>query len=124
MTSKKRHMLHVLKYILLVTRFELTNGVSDVFVLYKTNTVEVIIFLRRQHCQLQSYPTRMWSNNRNTSTNIKFNLENLYNLEIYDETTKILNPQITILGVKIKLTRKTCITPKRLYLQHTNNHDT
>jgi hypothetical protein len=97
------------------------NGVSDIFVLYKTDTVEVMICLRRQHCQQQSHspPHRMWSNNRNTSTNIKFNLENTDGLEICDETTKILNPQITTLDVKIKLTHKTCITSKRLYQQHT-----
>jgi hypothetical protein len=61
----------------------------------------------------------MWSNNRNTSTNIKLNFENTENLEIYFETTKILNPQITTLNVKIKLTHKTCVTAKRLYQQHT-----
>jgi len=109
---------------LLVTRFELTNGVSDVFVLYETDTVEVIICLRRQHCQLQSHPTRMWSNNRHTSTNIKLNLANIDNLEIYDETTQILNPQITTPGVKIKLTHKTCITPKGYTSSIPNNHDT
>jgi hypothetical protein len=61
----------------------------------------------------------MWSNNRNTSTNIKFNLENIDSVEICDETTKILNPQITTLDVEIKLTHEICITSKRLYKQHT-----
>ena len=109
---------------MLVTRFDLMNGVSDVFVLYKPDTVEVTICLRRQHCQLQSHPTRMWSNNRNTSTNTKFNLENFDNLEIHDETTKILNPQTTTPGVKTKLTHKTCITAKGYTSSIPNNHDT
>ena len=63
-----RHNLPVLKYILILwanyTFWTYERGFRFFF-LYKTDTAEVIICLRRQHCQLQSHPTRMWSNNRN-----------------------------------------------------------
>jgi hypothetical protein len=107
----------------LFTCFECLNEVSDVLVLCQTDTVEVIISVRRSSANHKSNRIPPGCGPITEvlplTYDVKFSLKNIDKLEIYDKTAKILNPQITALDVKIKWPHKTCITTKKLYLQHT-----